>query len=70
MATARQTVPDPRGIAQTVIAASDFGGTLIRGDSTRRFLLLLRALLGWLFYPHPCITTAGLEPGAMLHRPA
>jgi hypothetical protein len=46
MATARQTVPDPRGVAQTVIAAFDCDGTLIRGDATRRFLLLLRGPLG------------------------
>jgi HAD superfamily phosphoserine phosphatase-like hydrolase len=49
MATARQTVPDPRGVAQTVIAAFDCDGTLIRGDATRRFLLLLRGPLGLAF---------------------
>ena len=49
MATARQTVPDSRGVAQTVIAAFDCDGTLIRGDATRRFLLLLRGPLGLAF---------------------
>ncbi|MBM5796562.1 MAG: HAD-IB family phosphatase [Cyanobacteria bacterium K_Offshore_0m_m2_072] len=46
MATARQTVPDPRGVAQAVIAAFDCDGTLIRADATRRFLLLLRGPVG------------------------
>ena len=46
MATDRKTVPDSGCSAQVVIAAFDCDGTLLSGDATRRFLLLLRGPIG------------------------
>jgi len=48
MATARQAVPDSRCAVRAVIVAFDCDGTLIRGDATRRFVLLLRGPFGLL----------------------
>lgn len=46
MATARKAIPYPCWAAKAVIVAFDCDGTLIRGDATRRFLLLLRGPVG------------------------